>query len=391
MASGCASHEGVRRAFVQEWLETISGSDGTWENYERIWRLHVLPQLGRKLLSQVTAADIERLYNLWRTQGAEPNTIESRRIALSSAFTRAARHKRIATNPAKEALAPEHHIVPVDERALPSLEEVSAIAESIGPRLGPAIGMMASCGLRIGETLGLSSQDFDTDMLRLRRQVVRTARGGRYAARYAPLKHRKEGEWRDVPLPEPAFSLAPYFPILSESGTIPYPDLLRKSWNRAIRRLGMRPCTPHDLRHKWATVTLTNGVSIHEVSRWLGHRSIKVTVDRYGHLTQDGRERCRQVVSAVYADHLPAGSGQPVLAQDPALSRRRVEGPVDVADPTRAALDLAVGVLALGAQPDVLPLPPLVDVADRGVVGGSGVVGDDVAVPGETDDGHQVS
>ncbi|WP_369204614.1 tyrosine-type recombinase/integrase [Streptomyces sp. PU-14G] len=80
-----------------------------------------------------------------------------------------------------------------------------------------------------------------------------------------------------------------------------------KSWNRAIRRLGMRPYTPHDLRHKWATVTLTNGVSIHEVSRWLGHRSIKVTVDRYGHLTQDGRERCRQVVSAVYADHMPSG------------------------------------------------------------------------------------
>ncbi|MEU5834033.1 site-specific integrase [Streptomyces diacarni] len=296
------------RVFVQEWLETISVSDGTWESYERIWRLHVLPQLGRKLLSQVTAADIEKLYNLWRAQGAEPNTIESRRIALSSAFTHAARHKRIATNPAKEALAPEHHIVPVDERALPSLEEVSAIAESIGPRLGPAIWMMASCGLRIGETLGLSSQDFDTGMLRLRRQVVRTnARGGRYAARYAPLKHRKEGEWRDVPLPESAFPLAPYFPILSESETIPYPDLLRKSWNRAIRRLGMRPYTPHDLRHKWATVTLTNGVSIHEVSRWLGHRSIKVTVDRYGHLTQDGRERCRQVVSAVYADHVPSG------------------------------------------------------------------------------------
>ncbi|MFI6124917.1 hypothetical protein ACIBCU_35215 [Streptomyces sp. NPDC051064] len=41
---------------------------------------------------------------------------------------------------------------------------------------------------------------------------------------------------------------------------------------------------------------MTSGFSIHEVSRRLGHRSIKVTVDRYGHLTQDGQERCRQVV-----------------------------------------------------------------------------------------------
>ncbi|MEU7486031.1 tyrosine-type recombinase/integrase [Streptomyces sp. NPDC042319] len=59
----------------------------------------------------------------------------------------------------------------------------------------------------------------------------------------------------------------------------------RKTWDRAIERLGLPDCTPHYLRHTWATVTLTNGVSSHEVSRWLGHRSVKITVDRYGHLT----------------------------------------------------------------------------------------------------------
>ncbi|WP_371777873.1 tyrosine-type recombinase/integrase [Streptomyces sp. NBC_01438] len=65
---------------------------------------------------------------------------------------------------------------------------------------------------------------------------------------------------------------------------------------QAIKRLGLPEHTPHGLRHKWTTVTLTSGVSIREVSRWLGHRSIKVTVDQYGHLTQDDHERCRQVV-----------------------------------------------------------------------------------------------
>lgn len=36
----------------------------------------------------------------------------------------------------------------------------------------------------------------------------------------------------------------------------------------------------------------------------LGHRSIKVTVNKYSHLTQDGRERCRQVVEAAVAPHM---------------------------------------------------------------------------------------
>ncbi|AKA08607.1 hypothetical protein SAZ_09995 [Streptomyces noursei ZPM] len=41
--------------------------------------------------------------------------------------------------------------------------------------------------------------------------------------------------------------------------------------------------------------------------RRLGHRSIKVTVDQYGHLTQDDRERCRQVVTTALQDSPPEG------------------------------------------------------------------------------------
>ncbi|WP_246144742.1 tyrosine-type recombinase/integrase [Actinacidiphila oryziradicis] len=40
--------------------------------------------------------------------------------------------------------------------------------------------------------------------------------------------------------------------------------------------------TPHCLRHFFASTALASGIPIHEVSRWLGHRSIKTTVDVYG-------------------------------------------------------------------------------------------------------------
>ncbi|WP_411977333.1 tyrosine-type recombinase/integrase [Streptomyces decoyicus] len=66
----------------------------------------------------------------------------------------------------------------------------------------------------------------------------------------------------------------------SESGRrhdLPRP--FRKSWDRALKRLGLPGYNPHDLLHKWATVTLSNGVPIHEVSRWMGHSSIKITVE----------------------------------------------------------------------------------------------------------------
>ncbi|MFE1802359.1 tyrosine-type recombinase/integrase [Streptomyces sp. NPDC059517] len=42
--------------------------------------------------------------------------------------------------------------------------------------------------------------------------------------------------------------------------------------------------TPGSLRHFFASTALANGVPILEVSRWLGHKSIKTTVDIYGPL-----------------------------------------------------------------------------------------------------------
>ncbi|MCB5908461.1 tyrosine-type recombinase/integrase [Streptomyces pinistramenti] len=165
---------------------------------------------------------------------------------------------------------------------------------------------MACGGLRIGESLGVFPEDFQEGTLRLRRQIVRNRdKNGIYTPRYASLKHRKEGEWRDAPIPGFLSAQSDRFSIVNQQGGMTYPGLVRSSWDRAIKRLGLRAYTPHDLRRKWATLTLTNGVAIHEVSRWLGHRSIKVTVDQYGHLTQDGRERCRQVVTTAFQGHLP--------------------------------------------------------------------------------------
>jgi integrase len=46
----------------------------------------------------------------------------------------------------------------------------------------------------------------------------------------------------------------------------------------------------HVLRHTFATLLLEDGVPIHVVSRILGHTNIRITVDIYGHLSDDGQE-----------------------------------------------------------------------------------------------------
>jgi integrase len=59
-----------------------------------------------------------------------------------------------------------------------------------------------------------------------------------------------------------------------------------------VRRIGV-----HTLRHTYATTALLNRVPIHVVSRNLGHSSIAITADIYGHLTDEAARSAAQVVS----------------------------------------------------------------------------------------------
>ncbi len=54
----------------------------------------------------------------------------------------------------------------------------------------------------------------------------------------------------------------------------------------------------HTLRHTYATTALLNGVPLHVVSRNLGHSSIAITADIYGHLTDEASQSAAQTVSA---------------------------------------------------------------------------------------------
>jgi integrase len=56
-----------------------------------------------------------------------------------------------------------------------------------------------------------------------------------------------------------------------------------KVWYRALRLAKLRGVRLHDLRHTYASLQLQAGEPIGYVKQQLGHSSIQVTVDRYGH------------------------------------------------------------------------------------------------------------
>ena len=88
------------------------------------------------------------------------------------------------------------------------------------------------------------------------------------------------------------------------------PSNLRKLFNRLLTDAKLRRVRFHDLRHSFASMLLQNGEPLTYVKEQMGHSSIKVTVDIYGHLVPGGN---RQAVDRL-DDAAPAKKEQTAAA-----------------------------------------------------------------------------
>ena len=87
----------------------------------------------------------------------------------------------------------------------------------------------------------------------------------------------------------------------SEVGTPMDPDNFSHSFVRLCERAGLGHWHPHELRHLGASLMLAQGTPLHVVSEVLGHASIAITKDVYGHLLEgDGRTAAESMSRALF-------------------------------------------------------------------------------------------
>lgn len=75
-----------------------------------------------------------------------------------------------------------------------------------------------------------------------------------------------------------------------------HPDTLPRRWRALVKRAGVKSIPLHGARHSYATLALEAGVRLDIVSRQLGHASIAITADTYGHPDDKVRPEWRNPV-----------------------------------------------------------------------------------------------
>ena len=165
----------------------------------------------------------------------------------------------------------------------PAYQQVRIVADGgVNPETKRAVGgaglcvwLMRGCGLRIEEALAVAKEDFIEDGTVLR--VAWQASGD--GTRQLPLKHRKAGEYRDVPVPSWLWEMVqdmPDGPLIPGNGRLYQRyGTIQFRFMHAAEVAGIPDgFTPHSLRHAFASAMLARGVQITELAHFLGHRDI---------------------------------------------------------------------------------------------------------------------
>jgi integrase len=277
--------------WADEWLATTAHlKPKTRAGYETDLRVHVLPVFGEHAVGSIQQVDVRRFIADMVAGGSAPGTVRNARKVLRLVLGAAEGSGAIRGNPCDGARAPAS---PRSEMAFLTPEEVEALATAIDPRYATLVRFAAYTGLRAGEICALR-----IGRLELLRGRVLVAESVTEVDRQGLVfGEPKTYQRRSVTLPgflrqELAAHLTGrrldaddfVFPA-PQGGVLRHKTFYRRVFKPAVVAAGLPASLRfHDLRHTCASLCIALGAHPKAIQERLGHSSITVTLDRYGHL-----------------------------------------------------------------------------------------------------------
>jgi integrase len=299
-----------RRGTVAEWsnlwLEsTMHLKPKTRESYESTLRVHVLPAFGHVAVGSIERSDAEQFLGRLTKDGASPGLVANARLVLRLVLGTAVNAKALRSNPCDGIRAPRQRR---GEMHFLTHEQVAALARTIVappirtgggehrrrtyPEWGLLVLTAAYTGLRAGELAALRVGR--TDLTQRRLVVAESVSDVAGVLTYGPPKTY---QFRSVPMPGFLVELmrehlrrrprdvAAFVFTSPDGGPLRHLNFYKRFFKPALAPAGLPEAVRfHDLRHTYASFLIAEGAHPRAMMERLGHSSVTVTLDRYGHL-----------------------------------------------------------------------------------------------------------
>jgi integrase len=315
--------------FAVEWLRDYAKGnvrERTYETYEAALRNHLIPHFGDLLLSQITRKLIDSFIADWMAGGPyyqdrlrvarqleanrageerrdprpvnlgrKPGTIGNAMTPLVEMLGHAVQWEYLSANPAAGVRRPR--VVQREMFVLDGAQIVELLegkndqgAPHVRPEWRTFFLCAATTGVRLGELLALRWSDVDMQNRRLwvRRSITRRGtlqepktRGSMRAIAITPTLVAALREHR---MASPFKADSALIFCTAKGTPLDGVNLVRREFKPALRRAKLPEIRFHDLRHSFASLLIAQGEHPKLISEQLGHASVKITMDRYGHL-----------------------------------------------------------------------------------------------------------
>jgi len=296
--------------YFRNWLDTYARAHckaSTVSIYETAFRLYLLPAFGQKDLSGITREEVKNLTYDLLAKGKTRSTVKNVLAPIREMFNHAIEDGHVTFNPALRVLrrSRTEEGEQKEKASFLTREELGVLlrtGQEHFPDYYPFVSLLARTGLRLGEAVALQWGDLDLTgrFVEVRRTMV-----------YRTLTLPKSGKARRVDLSrqltdtlkalllerkketlKKGWGEVPPWVFTTETGNLLDPDNFRgRVWYKLLAKAGLRHIRIHDLRHTFASLLIQNGESLAYVKEQMGHHSIKITVDTYGHLVLGGNRQ----------------------------------------------------------------------------------------------------
>lgn len=276
--------------FVEKiyWPNKKNLRPSTKQGYQRDLKLRILPALGHKYIEDISRHDVQMMISACPTRKTATNARETLSAVLGYAVNEEMLTRNVAgfryEYPQKKDDDPERYGV-----WLTTFRQHRLFFEQLRDNDCPEdlyrIAVLGLCfGLRKGEILGLEWDDVDLDRNTIKvRQTFASGEGGAYldgpktpaSYRIVPImgfaraelkKWKRETSW-----------VVPGF-----KGRRMSPSTAKKHFQQFYdAHLDIPRVTMYTMRHSFATACISAKIDVAKVSKWLGHKEVSTTYNRY--------------------------------------------------------------------------------------------------------------
>ncbi|EHQ7203821.1 site-specific integrase [Listeria monocytogenes] len=316
--------------FVEKWRINYAKRElkgNTIDKYNLFLENWIIPYFERKKISKITTMQLLDYFHEVQKKGVSPSALEGHHRVIRSLFKYATLWGITETDVSLSVKKPAYK---VPEKNIYNRREIEVLIDRIKilqKYQQVMIKLALYCGLRRGEVIGLTTKDmnYNKNTINVYRAVIKSASEG------IKLDETKNKRKRIVPAPAGLmqeikelakekqknkdklgllwkgtkdldgktvvliFSHDDGTPFTPASVTRMFNRFLEKEENNDLTKISF-----HDLRHSAASFLLEQGINVKVIQNILGHSDIKVTLNTYAHITEDGYSEAAKTFDNFY-------------------------------------------------------------------------------------------